>query len=473
MPTKRDPPDPPGTQALDGTEPIPLGRGPTVPLTIRSAVWTIHEGPDAGSRFTTEQDPVTIGGAPDNAIVLRDPAVSRHHAEIHAVREGFRLKDLDSRNGTFVEGKRIVEMFLDPGTRVRFGRTTMSFDVRLQEHQVAPDMLDSFHGLRGQSLKMRQLFGVLRKVAATDVTVVIHGETGTGKELVARAIHLASRRAKSPLVVVDCSAMERDLAGSELFGHEAGAFTGARDARAGAFEEARGGTVFIDELGELAPEHQVKLLRVLEQREIKRLGSNKTLRVDCRVVAATHRDLIQMVNEGRFREDLYFRFAQIVVAIPPLRERREDIPFLAGRFLEEARESGAPATRFSPEALETLGAAELRGNVRELKNFVQRAAVMCSGHTIEVSDLGLDVAFSATAAPALRPAEGNARAPIVRAGGALQDADRSAIVEALERHGYHRARTAAALGITVPTLRARIRRYGIELPGRGEADEEG
>jgi DNA-binding NtrC family response regulator len=343
---------------------------------------TAVAGPERGRTWDIAGSTVRIGAAPGNDVQLADPTASRHHCEIRAQGSRYLLRDLQSTNGTEIGGASIVECWLAEGSRFRIGTTDLEFRSTREIVPLAASDSARFGDLIGAGPAMRALFGVLERIAPTRLSVIVVGETGTGKELVARAIHATSRRAAGPCVVVDCGAMSRNLIESDLFGHERGAFTGAERARLGAFERAQGGTLFLDELGELPLELQPKLLRALEQGEVQRLGGSGAIDVDVRVVAATHRDLLAMVRRGEFREDLYYRLAEIVVAIPPLRERREDVPLLA-RALLAKWEDETPARDFERAALDALMARDWPGNVRELRNVVRRAAALCEGTMIE------------------------------------------------------------------------------------------
>jgi DNA-binding NtrC family response regulator len=427
-----------------------------VALEIRATLLTVVQGAQAGQRFRVEDDPVKIGGAPDNAVILSDPTVSRHHAEVLVTQRGLLIRDLGSTNGTYVDGLRIQEVFLRPGSRIRFGNTTLELNLSEESQVVAPTASESFHGLIGQSLIMRQLAAILQRLSGNDITVILTGETGTGKEMVAQALHAASPWSKEPFVVLDCSALDRELAGSEIFGHEAGAFTGAVGSRAGAFEQASRGTLFIDEIGELALDLQAKLLRALEKREVKRLGGVAPIDVRCRVIAATHRDLSAMVKAGQFRQDLYYRLAQVIVRVPSLRDRREDIPLLARSFV--AAEGGSRS--LSADALEALSSAPLAGNVRELKNLVRRACAMCASDVVTAADLDLGPAPAVEEEPASR-----------KSAGILKDAEKQAILEALEQNGFNRRLAAQALGISVPTLRRRILQYRLKVRLSEESED--
>jgi two-component system, NtrC family, response regulator GlrR len=318
----------------------------------------------------------SIGQHPSNDVVLADRTISRFHCEILLDEGGARVRDLQSRNGTRVDGTRVVEAYLSDGAELRLGRAPIH--VRLGDERVAQLVSErtELGPLVGHSASMRAAFALLEKAAASETTVLLEGETGTGKEGAAEALHLGSPRRDKPLVVVDCAAIPATLMESELFGHEKGAFTGASARRAGAFEEADGGTILLDEIGELPLELQPKLLRALERKEIRRVGSNQMSRVDVRLIAATHRDLRAAVNDHQYRADLYYRLSVVRITLPPLRERLEDIPLLVGRLLQRmgARpEVSAELQR--PEFLAGLQRHSWPGNVRELRNFLERCTV--------------------------------------------------------------------------------------------------
>jgi formate hydrogenlyase transcriptional activator len=321
------------------------------------------------------------------------------------------------------------------------------------------------HNLRvltGESAAMKGVRLAIGQVARTDSTVLIHGETGTGKELVARAIHQLSPRRERLLVAVNCAALAPGLIASELFGHEVGAFTGATRRRIGRFELAQQGTLFLDEVGELPPETQVLLLRVLQQRVIERVGGTEPIAVDVRVVAATHRDLAKAMSDGRFRADLYFRLNVFPIHVPPLRQRREDIPDLVHHFLHHfGRRMNKPITRISPEALRLLTDYSWPGNVRELENLVERAMIVSTGELLTIDPHWLEPA------PAPAPAANANREPA-----ALADIERRAILDALQRCGgriYGTGGAAAALGLKPTTLYGKMRKLGISRPAPSEA----
>ena len=322
-----------------------------------------------------------LGSSPDVDLVVKDPMVSRLHAELELRDDGVWVRDIGSKNGTFVDGLQVQRARVPHGFHIRVGSTTINVDYDAAARKPIVAWPDSkFHGLIGNTLAMRELFATLARVAPMDACVLIHGETGTGKELVARAIHQHSNRASGPFIVVDCGALPENLLDAELFGHTKGAFTGAVSARAGAIESAEGGTVFLDEIGELPMSMQPKLLRLLESRTIRRVGETTHRTINVRFVTATHRDLLTMVSNGEFREDLFFRLSVLPVAIPALRDRREDIELLVNHFL-----GAEPGSHVSPELMRELMTRPWRGNVRELRNFVERARALGASEALAMT----------------------------------------------------------------------------------------
>ncbi|HAP74890.1 MAG TPA: transcriptional regulator, partial [Acidimicrobiaceae bacterium] len=286
---------------------------------------TVVAGPERGRSVEVGADEITIGTAPGNDLVLEDHAVSRHHVTITSTPRGALVRDLGSTNGTKVNGVPVERAYLLPGATISLGHSELRVEPAGETHE-ALSAEDRYGRALGTCPAMRRIFALLPRLAAADATILLEGETGTGKSLLAEAIHEASPRASGPYVVVDCGAIPPTLIESELFGHEKGAFTGAATTRIGAFESARGGTLFLDEIGELPIEMQPKLLRALEERVVKRVGGNESIRLDLRLIAATNRELREEVNRGRFRSDLFYRLATMRLRIPPLRERRDDIP---------------------------------------------------------------------------------------------------------------------------------------------------
>lgn len=330
----------------------------------------VSEGPQRGTRVVSAGDELSIGTSDRNSLVLQDRTASRHHCRIVVTSRGFELQDLASRNGTRIAGLRIGTALLKPGASFTVGRSTLSFERVDGTHTETVSRDPQFGDLVGKSAAMRRLFAFLPRIAASEATVLIEGETGTGKGAVADAIHRHSARAQGPFVVVDCASVTPTLIESYLFGHDKGAFTGAHAARIGAFEAASGGTIFLDEVGELPLELQPKLLRVLEERTVSRLGRTSSIAVDARVVAATNRDLRSEVNAGTFRSDLFYRLNVVSLRIPALRDRRDDITELARLFWAQRDDSSIP-----PDILTGLTRQRWPGNVRELRAAVERAVL--------------------------------------------------------------------------------------------------
>ena len=336
---------------------------------------TVDEGPDAGATIAPDDGAsLAIGTSEDNALVLADPAVSRYHLELRRTPSGVALVDLGSRNGTWVGGVRVERAIVPAGTRLKLGDTTIVVDDAGSTVAPPPTEVPRPADLVGDSESIREVARLIHRLARVDSSVLIQGETGVGKEVIARSLHDASPRRANELVVVDCGSMPATLIASILFGHEKGSFTGADQRRAGAFERAAGGTVLLDEIGELPLEVQPALLGVLERRAFTRVGGAQQVTVDVRILAATHRDLRAEVNAGRFRADLYYRLAVAKIVVPPLRDRPEDVEPLARHFVQKltGQEDLGPLAG----ALEALRAHPWSGNVRELRNVVEAAIVM-------------------------------------------------------------------------------------------------
>ncbi|SEU41694.1 DNA-binding transcriptional response regulator, NtrC family, contains REC, AAA-type ATPase, and a Fis-type DNA-binding domains [Myxococcus fulvus] len=350
---------------LDATATLTRGRAGQVKMVLR-----ILSGPDSGKVHPLRQGTHVVGKAPTCDIVLADKAVSRQHLRLEVHDEHVVATDLESHNGSFCERLRFTSLELRPGSVITLGTTELKLmpeDTR--ERAVLLSDKDHFGALVGQSRKMREAFTLLERLAPGGADVLIQGETGTGKDLCAEAIHQQSPRKKGPFVIVDLAGVPPTLIESELFGHVKGSFTSAHGDRAGAFERAQGGTVFLDEVGELPLELQPRLLRVLERRQVKRVGANDYISVNMRVVAATHVNLEQAVQQGKFRRDLFHRLAVLRVSLPPLRERPEDIPALIDHMLKQ---TGRAPSALSVQTRALLAQYPWPGNVRELRNVVEQ-----------------------------------------------------------------------------------------------------
>jgi transcriptional regulator with PAS, ATPase and Fis domain len=314
-----------------------------------------------------------------------------------------------------------------------------------------------FKNIVARSARMQEVLATVERIAPTNSTVLLGGESGVGKDLIARAIHQHSRRAAGPFVKINCTAIPENLLESELFGYEKGAFTGAVTSKPGKFELADKGTIFLDEIGDVLPAMQVKLLRVLQEREFERLGGTKTLKVDVRVVAATNQDLRAALEQGTFREDLYYRLNVVPINIPPLREHKEDVPYLVDHFIERfARESGKPIAGITPAAMKLLVDFHWPGNIRELENIIERALALSTGTVIDVSDIRLDLGPAAAAgaaegAPAAFPPEG----------ATLEQFEEDIIREALRRANGNKSQAARLLGLSRNALRYRLSKIGV------------
>ncbi|HMG19881.1 MAG TPA: sigma 54-interacting transcriptional regulator [Kofleriaceae bacterium] len=479
-----------------------LDRGPT--LHVRRCM--LQAVDDPGQEWTFDKEEIRIGSMEDNDVVLGDDTVSRYHCRITQEDNGYVLLDQRSTNGTFINKVRIREAFLKPGSIVSVGQSQLRFNAREEEVEIIPSPSDRCAGLIGGNPRMREIYSIIEKIAPTATTVVIDGETGTGKEVVAQAIHSLSPRSRNDLVVFDCGAVPPNLIESELFGHEKGSFTGAVMTRQGLFEQADGGTLFLDELGELPLDLQPKLLRALEQREVRRVGSAKAAKVDVRIIAATNRNLEDEVRAGRFRQDLFYRLSVVRLHLPSLHDRTDDIPLLVQHFLETGafnRKPNAPPVRgVSREALSALQSYPWPGNVRELVNVVERAVSFCDNDLIQLSDLpdyirtakappprevqprrATTVPMGATSAP-LVSMNPNTPAPappdeLLAEGVTFKDAkerwvasfERDYILQLLRRNNGNISHAARAADIDRKYFRKLMKKYDIEAAGADDADE--
>jgi len=408
------------------------------------AVLRITEGPGKGTSIEVTSG-LTIGSRPDSDLRLEDPTVSRKHAEISRTADGFLLQDLGSTNGTFLNGVQIDRAYLRNGAVVTVGETSMVFGTGEGAPLKGDPAPAAFGEMVAVSEPMLKAFALLEGLAASNITVLIEGETGTGKELAARAVHDRSPRADRPFVIFDCSTVPGQLMESELFGHTRGAFTGASEARPGAVEEAEGGTLFLDEIGELPPDLQPKLLRLLDNKEFKRVGTSERKTADVRFVAATNVDLEEQVKKDLFRRDLYFRISAAKVTLLPLRERPKDILELARHFIDIINRQQGRNLILKKDALGALSKHPWPGNVREMKNLLETAAALCSSDKISAKELPFQTAESAVAGD-----------------GSLAGAEEVAIREALEKAGNNRRKAARMLGIAPSTLYAKMKKFGLD-----------
>jgi DNA-binding NtrC family response regulator len=406
-----------------------------------------HE--DQGGSRRLETGSVVIGREEDCQLILNDASVSRRHARLTARPDGILVEDLGSTNGITYLGKRIERATLMPGARIGVGRYSIDLLPLSDSGSIPVSRRESYGSLVGTSLSMRRLYSLLEMLEHSEAPVLVEGETGTGKELVARALHENGRRARKPFVVIDCANVPAELMESELFGHRKGAFTGAVADRPGAFEEAGGGTVFLDELGELPLPLQPKLLRVLETGQVKRLGEARHLPVDVRIITATRRNLAVEVEQRRFRDDLFYRVAVVQLKLPPLRERREDIPLLVRHLSRQSPEG--ELDRLPPEAEELLMRHDWPGNVRELRNVVQRALAL---GIVSVESGELD--HSARRAPGSGEKKYKQAREL-----ALREFERSYLQELWTRYRGNLSAAARAAGLDRKSLRNLLRRYNL------------
>jgi transcriptional regulator with GAF, ATPase, and Fis domain len=343
-------------------------------LRVRRTKLLVISGPLQGREFVVNRDTFTVGSSSRNDLAISDSTVSKRHCEIIVEQSGYLIRDLDSTNGTFVQGVRVSSAHLAPGSEIQLGKTRIVFCPLQDTNDIPLSRNEAFGKMLGRSVPMRRIFYLAETYSPSDVIVMITGETGTGKEILAEEIHNHSPRRDKPFIVIDCAAISKELIESELFGHVKGAFTGANADRQGAFELADGGTVFLDEIGDLSPDLQPKLLRVLEKREIRRVGCNKIRKINVRIISATNRNLANEVNEGRFREDLYYRLSVVHLELPPLRRRREDVPLLVKRFLTDLHGDDALGQLADVDrTMDVLKRHEWPGNVRELRNLIELA----------------------------------------------------------------------------------------------------
>ena len=437
-------------------------------LVERSFRLRVVAGPDEGRIHVLDRGTTMVGTHSDNDVVLQDTTVSRYHLEIRSRRDGIEIRDCDTTNGTKHGDMRIGKITLSGSARLRLGKhTEITIEPLDQSVDIGEWPHDHFGNAVGASPKMRALFALLHRVAVTDTTVMLLGETGTGKEALAEAVHQNSRRAQGPFVVVDCGSIPKELIGSELFGHARGSYTGASSDKQGLIEAANQGTLFLDEIGELALDLQPQLLRVLDRRQVRRIGENRSIDVDIRVIAATHRDLRAMVRAGQFREDLYYRMAVVTAQVPPLRERKTDIPMLAAHFMQRL---GRGEVALSESLLNDLCRHDWPGNVRELRNVVERA--------LSLGESGLEgrgpvssgepESEDAQAGSGTTPQTGRhsdvLELPFKEAKAALVESfERDYLQALLQRHRGNISRAAAEAGIDRNYIHRLVKKYNLDV----------
>ena len=447
--------------ARESTTLIPAA-GALVALRFRRILLEVTAGPDSGKQAPLAGRELTVGSHPSNDLVLTDPAVSRFHFRVTVDDHGYRILDDTSTNGTVVNSIAIRDAYLSIGANISIGNTVIALKTGDGEAEIPLSAESRFGEAIGESTAMREAFAVARRAAASAATVLVRGETGTGKDLLARAIHDHGARGKGPFLVFDCAAVPPNLIESALFGHTRGSFTGADRDHLGVFRAADGGTLFLDELGELPLDLQPKLLRALENGEVIPVGSTEPVRVDVRIIAATHRDLREMVSTDRFRPDLYYRLAVLTLDVPPLRARRDDISRLAGHFLTQLvgdnAANFAALSRRLESSLSSVGHYDWPGNVRELRNAVERAVALAESEPESLS-LTVNQDSRPLSAPALR-----GRLPLQLA---REQFDREYLRELLTNASGDVKRAAEVAEIHPKSLARLLRRYKIERDRAG------
>lgn len=448
------------------TDILKLEDGPEV-VSLRKCQLIFLDGPYKGKKLTLNRDRLSIGKREGNDILIQDKTVSRKHCEIVYESDSFLLRDCDSTNGTFLNGSKVKEAYLSPADVIKLGNTQLEFIVFDEKVSIEPSEKEIFGAMVGKSRKMRQIFAILEKISKTHASVIIEGETGTGKDLVAKAIHEHSTRRSHPFLVFDCTGVAPNLIESELFGHEKGAFTGAIRSRPGIFEGAKGGTVFLDELGELPIDLQPKLLRALENREVRRVGANTATKIDVRVISATNRNLKQEIQGGKFREDLYYRMSVVKISLPPLRDRPEDIPLIIERLLTTQTYNKTPTgfkvIRVEDDALKLLQRYPWPGNVRELANILERACSFVEGETIRRGDLEFVFSEIDDAEERTENMRINTDIPFKEAKQEIVERfEKEYLEELLKKHNYNLSKASREAKVDRKHIRNLLKKYGIE-----------
>ena len=439
---------------------------------VRATV-TVVDGPDLGLAFPLGTRTVTVGKGRKCDVVLTDSAVSKRHLELTLLGNSIRVRDLESTNGTWIGKTRVVESLVPAGSVVLVGRSRLHLRGDDASEMLSPSEADHFGGLWGESVAMRQVFAVLERTANKDVNIFVDGETGTGKELVARALHERSGRSRGPFVVLDCSAVAPELVESQLFGHRRGSFTGAMQDRPRVFESANGGTLFLDELDSLPRDLQPKLLRVIEGRAVTRLGEFEPRPVDVRLVAASGKSPEQAVSRNELRRDLYFRLAVVRVTLPSLRDRLDDLPLLARKLLEAIGHNSVVVAE--GKAMERLRQHPWLGNVRELRNVLERGLLLAPPGATALEQLPLRLS-PVMGGDELQKSGGPGSLPPVQfdlpykeaKDAAVSAFEREYLKAALARNGANLSKTARDVGLTRHHLRKLLRTHRLIANRRKE-----
>ena len=419
-----------------------------------------EQGPEVGRELVIDSERIRVGSAPDNDLIIEHETISRYHASIEATSAGHRILDMDSTNGVQLDGCWVMDALLHPGARLRLGDVTLIYEPLRERVEVPLSPNTSFGTMLGHSVRMRAMFRLIERVASMDTTLLLTGETGTGKGLLAEQIHRFSHRSTKPFQVIDCATIPPNLMESELFGHLRGAFTGALQTTKGAFQQADGGTIFLDEIGELLPPMQTKLLRVLESQEVRPVGSPSSFIVDVRILAATNRNLKAAVAARQFREDLYFRLNVIEVKLPALRERKEDIPHLARAFLTEFTKD---QQRLDEGAMRLLLSHSWPGNVRELRNVIERLARLVDDNVIQRESLLATSALQTCLNPQSAKACLSGDIPIADA---RELFEKEYIQALLRHHEFNVSAAARTAGVHRQSLHRLMRKHGIRSTDR-------
>lgn len=439
---------------------------------IEQAEVVVTEGPHEGLCVSLDSALIGVGRTAWSDIALTgDLQVSAEHCELRIGENGLLVRDLGSKNGVYLDGHRLIEGYWSAGAILQVGESRLELRSTDEKRSVEIDFVDSTGLLVGKSPSMRKIFCVLSRLGKRDVPVLLRGETGTGKTSVAEALHHQSTRCDGPFTVVNCSALPPSLIESALFGHEKGSFTGAHSAQAGYFEQANSGTIFLDEIGELPLEMQPKLLTVLEGNSVQRLGGTKKIKTDFRLITATNRDLVKEVEAGRFREDLYYRISAVPLEVPPLRERKEDIPLLLLKILEKL--SPGNPVKWTDSVAEKLQSYVWPGNIRELKNVLEHSLVFLEGPLLTADDIVLPTIHDELSNLSLGDDAGLSPEDtelVVRFGNqegrtfkqTMQQLEKILLENALNENEWDVAKTAIDLDMSVPWVYRGIKKFGLK-----------